>query len=83
MTSSKSGEPSPESLARANRKRIVADEGRQAMVEVERRAVAVRDNMARLRALREAEERKRRDEAPAASEPPAKAPRRSKRQSPK
>jgi hypothetical protein len=59
VVSRKSGELSPESIARANRQRIAAEEGRQALAEVERRAVAVRENMARLRALREAEEMRR------------------------
>ena len=54
MTSKKSSSPSPESIARANRQRIAAEEGLQAMAEVERQALAVRKNMQRLRALREA-----------------------------
>jgi hypothetical protein len=54
MTSKKSSAPSPESIARANRQRIAAEEGLQAMAEVERQALAVRKNMQRLRALREA-----------------------------
>lgn len=54
MTSKKSSTPSPESIARANRQRIAAEEGLQAMAEVERQALAVRKNMQRLRALREA-----------------------------
>ncbi len=55
MTSRKSGAPSPASIARADRRRVAAEQGRQAMVEIERRANAVRENMMRLRALREAE----------------------------
>jgi hypothetical protein len=49
-------EPSPESIARANRQRIAAEEGKQAMAVVERQRIAIRENMVRLRALREAEE---------------------------
>lgn len=58
MVSRKRGEPSPESIARANRQRIAVEEGRQAMAEIERQAMALRANMARLRALREADESK-------------------------
>jgi hypothetical protein len=54
MTSKKSGVPSPASIAKADRQRVAAEQGRQAMVEIERRANAVRENMMRLRALREA-----------------------------
>jgi hypothetical protein len=54
MTSRKSGVLSPASIAKANRQRVAAEQGRQAMVEIERRANAVRENMMRLRALREA-----------------------------
>ena len=56
MVSRKSAEPSPESIARANRQRIAAEEGKQAMADVARQAIAIRQNMARLRALREAGE---------------------------
>jgi hypothetical protein len=72
MVERKSGEPSPESVARANRQRIAAEEGKHAMADVERQAVAVRNNMARLRALRQAEELKKRDEEPAADAAPKK-----------
>ena len=61
MVGRKSGEPSPESVARANRLRIAAEEGKKALVDVARQAIAVRENMARLRTLREAEEARRRD----------------------
>jgi hypothetical protein len=61
MVGRKSSEPSPESIARANRLRIAAEEGKKALVDVARQAVAVRENMARLRTLREAEETRRRD----------------------
>jgi hypothetical protein len=63
MVSRKSGEPSPESIARANRLRIAAEEGKKALIDVERQAIAVRANMARLRTLREADEARRRDDA--------------------
>lgn len=61
MAGRKSGEPSPESVARANRLRIAAEEGKKALVDVARQAIAIRENMARLRTLREAEEARRRD----------------------
>jgi hypothetical protein len=69
VAKTKSGELSPESIARANRQRIAAEEGRLALAEVERKANAVRDNMARLRALREAEEMRRRQAQPPAGSP--------------
>jgi len=56
MAGRKSAEPSPESIARANRQRLAAEEGARAMADVEQKAVAVRKNMERLRALREARE---------------------------
>ncbi|MCA6124221.1 hypothetical protein J6500_20330 [Bradyrhizobium sp. WSM 1704] len=46
--------PSPGSLARADRQRLAAEEGARVMAEVERDKIAVRKNMERLRALREA-----------------------------
>ncbi len=55
MISRKSGVLSPAGIAKADRQRVAAEQGRQAMVEIERRANAVRENMMRLRALREAE----------------------------
>jgi cold shock protein len=58
MAGKKIGEPSPESIARTNRQRLAQEEGARAMVDVEQRAVAVRKNMDRLRALRKAEEAK-------------------------
>jgi hypothetical protein len=69
VVKAKSGELSPESIAKANRRRIAAEEGRQALAEVERKANAVRDNMARLRALREADEMRRRQAQPPAGSP--------------
>ncbi|WP_439374357.1 transcriptional regulator [Bradyrhizobium sp. PMVTL-01] len=56
MSARKSAEPSPESVARAERQRLAAQEGAQAVADVERRAVDIRKNMARLRELREAKE---------------------------
>jgi len=56
MAGKKSAEPSPESIARANRQRLAMEEGARAMADVEQRAVAVRKNMERLRALRQARE---------------------------
>jgi hypothetical protein len=52
----KKADPSPESIARANRQRLAFDEGLKAMADVERDAAAVRKNMERLRALREAKQ---------------------------
>ncbi|MBR0695570.1 hypothetical protein [Bradyrhizobium lablabi] len=49
-------ELSPESIARANRQRIAAEEGARALADVQRDAIAVRKNMERLRALRHAKE---------------------------
>jgi len=56
MAGKRSTEPSPESIARANRQRLAAEEGVRAMADVERNAAAVRKNMERLRALRVARE---------------------------
>jgi hypothetical protein len=56
MVSRKSAEPSPVSIARANRQRLAREEGVRAMADVEKGAIAVRKNMERLRALREARE---------------------------
>ena len=69
MVKTKSGELSTESIAKANRQRIAAEKGRQYLAEVERKASAVRDDMARLRALREAEEMRRRQAQPPADPP--------------
>jgi hypothetical protein len=54
MSSRKFGVLSPAGIAKADRQKNAAVQGRQAMVEIERRANAVRENMMRLRALREA-----------------------------
>ena len=56
MVDRKSAEPSPVSIARANRQRLAQEEGVRAMADVEKSAVAVRKNMERLRALREAKQ---------------------------
>lgn len=48
--------PSPEKAARLERQRLAAEDGSKAMQEVLDAAVAVRVNMARLRALRLAKE---------------------------
>ena len=56
MTGKKSAAPSLESIARANRQRLAHEEGLRAMADAERDAVAVRKNMERLRALRQAKE---------------------------
>jgi hypothetical protein len=56
MTSRKTSEPSPESVARANRQRLAQEEGLRAMADVAKDAVAIRKNMERLRALRQARE---------------------------
>jgi hypothetical protein len=56
MSGKKTAEPSPESIARADRQRLAAEEGARAMADVERQAVDVRKNMERLRILREAKE---------------------------
>jgi hypothetical protein len=56
MAGKKSDEPSPESVARANRQRLAVEEGARAMADVEQKAIAVRKNMERLRALRQARE---------------------------
>lgn len=56
MSGKKPSEPSPESIARANRQRLAQEEGVRAMADLERESVAVRKNMERLRALRRAKE---------------------------
>jgi cold shock protein len=56
MASKKPVEPSSRSIARANRQRLAIEEGARTMADVEQRAIAVRNNMERLRALREARE---------------------------
>jgi len=56
MVSKKQEQSSPSSLARAERMRVAAEEGARAMADVVKEGAAVRSNMARLRALREAKE---------------------------
>jgi len=56
MAGKRSGHPSPASIARADRQRLASEEGARAMADVERQAIAVRENMERLRALRESKE---------------------------
>src|SRR5882757_8363703 len=63
-------ELSPESLARAHRQRLAAEEGARAIADVERDAVAVRKNMERLRALRVAKEAEDAAQAELAPPPP-------------
>jgi hypothetical protein len=73
MVTRKSGEPSPESIARANRQRLAQEEGVRAMADAEQKAIAVRKNMERLRALRQSRE------AQESSAQPAPSPKASKR----
>lgn len=61
--------PSPGSLARADRQRLAAEEGARVMAEVERDKVAVRKNMERLRALREARDAEAANRPAPAAEP--------------
>ena len=73
--SRKPAEPSPVSVARANRQRLAREEGVRAMADVEKSAIAVRKNMERLRALREAKEAEGASEgsaSPAANDIPKK-----------
>ncbi|MBR0960326.1 transcriptional regulator [Bradyrhizobium japonicum] len=56
MSTKKPAEPSPESIARSDRRRLAAEEGARALADVERQAIEVRKNMARLREVREAKE---------------------------
>jgi hypothetical protein len=72
MVSKKSAEPSPESIARANRQRLAQEQGVQAMADIEQKAVAVRKNMVRLRALREAKQAQEASAQSAVSDVPAK-----------
>jgi len=56
MAGRKSTEPSAETLARANRRQLAQEEGVRAMADIEQQGIALRKNMERLRALREAGE---------------------------
>lgn len=81
MSARKSAVPSPEAVARSDRRRVAAQEGAQAIAEVERQAVEARKNMARLRELREAKEAA--DAALAATLPAPAAKKRAKKSPPK
>jgi hypothetical protein len=72
MVNRKSDEPSPVSIARANRQRLAKEEGVRAMADVEKSAAAVRKNMERLRALREAKEAQEASALPAVTVMPKK-----------
>ena len=48
--------PSPEQAARLERQRLAAEDGAKALQEVANHAIAIRENMARLRSLRLAKE---------------------------
>jgi hypothetical protein len=54
MSGKRDSEPSPESVARANRRRLASEEGVRAMADIAQGAANVRKNMERLRSLREA-----------------------------
>ena len=56
MSAKKPAEPSPEHIARSNRKRLAAEEGALAIADVQRQGVEIRKNMARLRELRKTKE---------------------------
>jgi len=56
MSARKTAEPSPESIARFNRKRLAAEDGARPLLDVEKQATDIRKNMARLRELRETKE---------------------------
>jgi hypothetical protein len=75
MVGKKASEPSPESLARAQRQRIAMEDGAKARAEFDQRNVAVRKNMERLRALRLAKEA---EDAKAVVEAPPKAKRKAR-----
>ncbi|HEV2155044.1 transcriptional regulator [Bradyrhizobium sp.] len=81
MNARKSAEPSPEAIARSERQRLAAAEGAQAIADVERQAIDVRKNMARLRELREAREAA--DADLRASSPPEPALKKRKRKPPR
>jgi hypothetical protein len=71
-------DPSPESLARAHRQRLAAEEGARAIADVERDAAAIRKNMERLRALRQARDTAAAEAGPT-PQPEAKRAKRAKR----
>ncbi|PDT87230.1 transcriptional regulator [Bradyrhizobium sp. Y36] len=80
MSSKKSAERSLESIARSERQRVAAEEGARAIADVERHAVDIRKNMARLRELREAREAA---DASLRASSPAPVPKKRKRKSPR
>jgi hypothetical protein len=69
MAGKKPAEPTPESVARANRQRLAAEEGARALLDFEQKSVAIRKNMDRLRALREAKQVEDANNPPAAPAP--------------
>jgi hypothetical protein len=69
MAGKKPAEPTPESVARANRQRLAAEEGARALLDFEQKSVAIRKNMDRLRALREAKQIEDANNPPAAPAP--------------
>jgi hypothetical protein len=54
MSAKRTVEPSPESMARANRQRLAQEEGARALADLEKQSAEIRKNMQRLRTLREA-----------------------------
>ena len=54
MSAKRTAEPSPESVARANRQRLAQEEGVRALADLEKQSAEIRKNMQRLRTLREA-----------------------------
>ena len=56
MIARRTDEPSPDGMARSNRKRLAVEGGARVLADAERQAVEVRKNMARLREMREAKE---------------------------
>lgn len=56
MSTKRPAEPSPEGIARLNRKRLAAEEATRALADIEKQASDLRKNMARLREAREAKE---------------------------
>ena len=78
MSARKSAVLSPEATAHADRRRLAGEEGVRAIADVERQAIEIRKNMARLRELREAKDVA--DAVLAASQPPP-APKKRKKKS--
>lgn len=72
IVSRKLTEPSPVSIARANRQRQAREEGVRAMADIEKGTIAIRKNMERLRALRVAKEAEDASVLPAATNIPRK-----------